>query len=333
MQVGQPAMAMAKAESPPHAAAAEIGPAPAAPEMVVEAPQAETVVVATATAPPGVTARASITNSPPRAPTVVVTPPTIVETNAGKGGNKGKKKKKKGGSVAAEATVLTNVTVAGSDTDYPQTVAQTIVNPPRPIIQIIEMPRGSSTNPSSHHQHKHHTHKFPHPPSSASSFPAGVGPPVFLRTEKTPAPPSVRGSPPSHTHTHTVVHHPGRTEQITVLPDETEIIREVPAADVMGNSPSKTGRGKGSSSNKGGSVHGGDTGGKGGGGHGGGVPPEVTASHPAPGVTRIEVRPILQNSVPVYTERVMMRGGPEDGVDGYPAGRRFSDLRPIPISK
>lgn len=346
MQVGQPAAAMAKAESPPHAAVAEIGPAPAAPEVVVDAPQAETVVVATATAPPaGVTARASITNSPPRAPTVVVTPPTIVETNAGKGGNKGKKKKKKGGSVAAptvaeaEATVLTNVTVAGSDTDYPQTVAQTIVNPPRPIIQIIEMPRGSSTYPSSHHhhQHKHHTHKFPHPPSSASSFPAGVGPPVFLRTEKTPAPPSVRGSPPSHTYTHTVVHHPGRTEQITVLPDETEIIRETPAADVMGNSPSKTGRGKGSSSNKGGSVHGGDTarggGGGGGGGHGGGVPPEVTASHPAPGVTRIEVRPVLQNSVPVYTERVMMRGGPEDGVDGYPAGRRFSDLRPIPISK
>lgn len=101
----------------------------------------------------------------------------------------------------------------------------------------------------------------------------------------------------------------------------------------MGNSPSKTGRGKGSSSNKGGSVYGGDTGGGGGSGHGGGVPPEVTASHPAPGVTRIEVRPVLQNSVPVYTERVMMRGGPEDGVDGYPAGRRFSDLRPIPISK
>ena len=303
MQVGQPAMAMAKAESPPHAAVAEIGPAPVAQEVIVEAPQAETVVVA-----PGITARASITNSPPRAPTVVVNPPTAVD--AGKG--KGKKKKKKGGSVVpaetvvVEATARTDATVVASDYMAPQTVAQTVVSAPRPIIQVVEMPRGSSTYPQ-HHSHRH-THRFPHPPSSVSSVPAGVGPPVFLRTEKTPAPPSVRGSP----HMHTVVHHTGQTEHITVLPDETEVIRQSRGSPAMGSKKKPS-----SASDKGDPDP---------------APPEVTASHPASGVTRIEVRPVLQNSLPVYTERLMMRG-PDAGIDPHPAGRRFSDLRPIPISK
>lgn len=313
MQVGQPAQAMAKAESPPHAAVVEIGPAP---PVVVEAPKAETVVVQ----PPVITARASITGSPPKAPTVVVTPPSIVDSIKAKAkGNKNKKNKDKGGSgsgstsgqgVVAEATVMTGMTTAG-DTIYPHTVAQTIVSPPRPIIQVVEMPRGSSTYPSQQQQRHRHTHRFPHAPSSASSsVPAAVGPPVFLRTEKTPAPPSMRGSP----HMHTVVHHPGKTEFITLLPDETEVI-DPGSSPRVDKKKTKTSSGSDKGVPR---SHAGDGN-------------EVTASHPAPGVTRIEVRPVLQNSVPAYTERVMMRG-PEVGVDPHPAGRRFSELRPIPIS-
>ena len=314
MQAGPAATAMAKAESPPHRAHAEIVQAP---EVVVAAPQAETVVVA-----PGVTARASVTGSPPQ-PTVVITPPTIVGPGQGKGK---KKKNKKGGggggggqeitaTAVVEDTIRTDVTVAPSETIYPRTVAHTVPSPPRPIIQIVQMPPAPLSSHRKGGSHRH-THRFPHSADGSVSnhIPASVGPPVFMTTERTPAPPSNRGSP----HMHTIVHHPGQTEQITVLPDETEIIRQT-----TGSSPGrKTGKKK-PSSDKGERAM--------------TTPLEIameTEPAPAPGVTRIEIRPVLQNSAPVYTERVMMRG-PDAGKPGndYPGGNRFSEIRPIPISE
>jgi hypothetical protein len=117
---------------------------------------------------------------------------------------------------------------------------------------------------------------------------------------------------------HTIVHYPGQTEHITVLPDETEIIRQT-----TGSSPGKKTGKKKPSSDKGERAM--------------TTPLEITMGTepaPAPGVTRIEIRPVLQNSAPVYTERVMMRG-PDAGKPGnpYPGGNRFSEIRPIPISE
>lgn len=220
---------------------------------------------------------------------------------------------------------------------------------PRPIIQVIQMPPA----PRSHHSTSHHTHRFPHPSSHKSAIPASIGPPVVMRTQKTASPPHHGSHAP---HTHTFTHQPGKVDQITILPDETMLVKETIASprSVRGGSkglPKVSNKGMPSPppltqiSNQ--SVIGEPT-----------LVTTATAavmnppslheptgnttvnvnqgSPPQNGVTRIEIRPVLQHSKPVHTERVMMRG-PDgtvpQGTDRFPAGKRFSDIRPIPISE